>query len=96
MTSGGTESIVMACKAYRDFGENERGIKKGVIIVPKSAHPAFDKAASYFGLQIVHIDLDPVTFAVNLKKMENAITKNTLVVSYAIIFLNEKIIFIEI
>lgn len=81
MTSGGTESIIMACKAYRDFGRNEYGIKKGVIIVPRSAHCAFDKAASYLGIRIVHIDLDPNTYKVNLKKMENAITKNTLMVS---------------
>lgn len=81
MTSGGTESILMACKAYRDFGKNERGIKNGVIIVPRSAHPAFDKAASYFGVRIIHIDLNPETYTVDLKKMENAITKNTLMVS---------------
>lgn len=81
MTSGGTESIIMACKAYRDFGRNEFGIKNGVIIVPRSAHPAFDKAASYFGVRIIHIDLDLETYTVNLKKMENAITKNTLMVS---------------
>jgi len=81
MTSGGTESIVMACKAYRDFGRNEYGIKKGEIIVPRSVHPAFDKAASYFGIKIIHISLHPDTYTVNLKKMENAITKNTLLVS---------------
>jgi len=81
MTSGGTESIVMACKAYRDFGRNECGIKKGEIIVPRSAHPAFDKAASYFGIKIIHISLNPDTYTVNLKKMENAITKNTIMVS---------------
>lgn len=80
MTSGGTESIIMACKAYRDFGKNQRGIKNGIIIVPRSAHPAFDKAASYLGIRIIHIDLDPDTYTVNLTKMENAITKNTLMV----------------
>lgn len=69
----------MACKAYRDFGRNERGIKKGVIIAPRSVHPAFDKAASYFGMKIVHVDLDE-TYSVNLKKMENAISKNTVMV----------------
>jgi len=80
MTSGGTESIIMACKAYRDFGVVERGIKKGVIIVPRSAHPAFDKAASYLGARIIHIDLDPDSFTVDLRKMENAITKNTIMI----------------
>lgn len=81
MTSGGTESIIMACKAYRDYGKNECGIKKGEIIVPRSVHPAFDKAACYFGIKIIHIDLNPDTYTVNLKKMENAINKNTLLVS---------------
>lgn len=28
MTSGGTESIVMACKAYRNYGRAERGVTK--------------------------------------------------------------------
>lgn len=82
MTSGGTESIMMACKAYRDFGRNERNIKKGIIIVPRSAHPAFDKAASYFDIKIVHIDLNADSFAVDLVKMENAITKNTIMVKH--------------
>lgn len=43
MTTGGTESIVMAVKAYRDYAINVRGIKKPEILVPVSAHAAFDK-----------------------------------------------------
>ncbi|XP_050534627.1 sphingosine-1-phosphate lyase isoform X3 [Daktulosphaira vitifoliae] len=78
MTSGGTESIIMACKAYRDYSRNKWGIRNGVILAPKSAHPAFDKAASYFGLRVHHIDLDPDYFTVDLKKMEKAISKNTI------------------
>jgi sphinganine-1-phosphate aldolase len=45
LSSGGTESIMLAMKAYRDFGRLHRGIKKGNIVAPASAHPAFDKAA---------------------------------------------------
>lgn len=43
MTTGGTESIVMAVKAYRDYAINVRGIKKPEILAPVSAHAAFDK-----------------------------------------------------
>ncbi|KAG7279818.1 hypothetical protein CRUP_013728 [Coryphaenoides rupestris] len=53
VTSGGTESILMACKAYRDMAY-ERGIKHPEILAPKSVHAAFDKAAHYFGMTLVH------------------------------------------
>jgi sphinganine-1-phosphate aldolase len=36
-TSGGTESILMACKAYRDWARKERGITEPEMIVPISA-----------------------------------------------------------
>ncbi|KAM6104851.1 LOW QUALITY PROTEIN: sphingosine-1-phosphate lyase 1 [Pterocles gutturalis] len=75
MTSGGTESILMACKAYRDLAY-ERGIKQPEMLVPVSAHAAFDKAAHYFGLKLIHI---PLTRAmeVDVQAMRRAISKNT-------------------
>lgn len=48
MTTGGTESIIMACKAYRDYAINVRGIKNPEILVPVSAHAAFDKGRYNF------------------------------------------------
>lgn len=76
VTSGGTESILMACKAYRDLAF-ENGIKKPEIIAPTSAHAAFDKAAHYFGMKMVHIHLDQKTMQVNVKALKRAINKNT-------------------
>lgn len=52
MTSGGTESILMAVKAARERGRAERGITAPEIVVPFSAHAAFHKAAHYFGLTV--------------------------------------------
>ncbi|MEE6488538.1 hypothetical protein FKM82_015257 [Ascaphus truei] len=75
VTSGGTESILMACKAYRDLAF-ERGIKHPEILAPVSVHAAFDKAAHYFGMKIVHIPLDK-TMQVDVKAMKRAISKNT-------------------
>ncbi|XP_030604356.1 sphingosine-1-phosphate lyase 1 isoform X1 [Archocentrus centrarchus] len=76
VTSGGTESILMACKAYRDIAY-ERGIKHPEILAPVSVHAAFDKAAHYFGMKLVHIPLDKKTMKVDVKAMRRAISKNT-------------------
>ncbi|KAM4703785.1 sphingosine-1-phosphate lyase 1 [Rhinophrynus dorsalis] len=76
VTSGGTESILMACKAYRDLAF-EKGIKHPEIIAPVSAHAAFDKAAHYFGMKMVHVPLDKKTMQVDVKAMRRAISKNT-------------------
>ncbi|XP_066535333.1 sphingosine-1-phosphate lyase 1 [Hoplias malabaricus] len=76
VTSGGTESILMACKAYRDLAY-VRGIKHPEIIAPISVHAAFDKAAHYFGMKLVHIPLDKKTMKVDVKAMKRAISKNT-------------------
>ncbi len=55
VTSGGTESILLAMKAYRDRGRAERGIRRPEIVAPVTAHTAFDKAAHYFGLKLVKV-----------------------------------------
>jgi len=53
MTSGGSESIFLAVKTCRDqaraAGRDTRGCE---IVVPRSAHPAFDKAAHYLDLRV--------------------------------------------
>uniref|UniRef100_A0AAR2LJG1 sphinganine-1-phosphate aldolase n=1 Tax=Pygocentrus nattereri TaxID=42514 RepID=A0AAR2LJG1_PYGNA len=76
VTSGGTESILMACKAYRDLAY-ERGIKYPEIIAPVSVHAAFDKAANYFGMKLIHVPLDKKTMKADVKAMKRAISKNT-------------------
>lgn len=57
MTSGGTESLLMAVKSARDWGR-AKGITEPNIILPISAHPAFHKAADYFGVEMI---VTPVT-----------------------------------
>ncbi|KAM9618848.1 sphingosine-1-phosphate lyase 1 isoform 5-T6 [Trichechus inunguis] len=75
VTSGGTESILMACKAYRDLAF-EKGIKTPEIVAPQSAHAAFDKAANYFGMKIVRVPLNKM-MEVNVRAMRRAISRNT-------------------
>lgn len=46
-------------------------------VVPGTIHAAFDKAAQYFGITIIHIDMDEKTGKVNLAKVRRAISPNT-------------------
>jgi glutamate/tyrosine decarboxylase-like PLP-dependent enzyme len=52
MTSGGTESILLAVKAAREFGRRERGVSSPNIVMPTSAHAAFEKGCYYFGVEV--------------------------------------------
>src|SRR3954453_9147320 len=52
MTSGGTESVLMAVKAARERARTERGVDEPEIVLAESAHAAFHKGAHYFGLRV--------------------------------------------
>lgn len=77
MTTGGTESIMMACKAYRDYARDVKGITKPNIVLPKTAHTAFDKSAKYFGMYTKTVPVHPDTTEVDIQAMERAINGNT-------------------
>lgn len=79
MTSGGTESIMMAVKAARDFAKKTRGITAPELVVPCTIHPAFDKAAHYFGVKILHAKVG-ADFRVDLADVERLIGPNTAMV----------------
>ncbi len=57
MTSGGTESILMSMLVNRERAR-ARGVEHPQILVPFSAHPAYAKAAHYFGMEVVPVPLD--------------------------------------
>jgi glutamate/tyrosine decarboxylase-like PLP-dependent enzyme len=60
VTSGGTESILCAVAAYRDRARRERPwIRRPELVVPATIHPAFDKAAHYFGVRLVKVPIGP-------------------------------------
>ena len=52
LTSGGTESILVAVKAARERGRAERGLTEPNMVLPTSAHAAFHKGAHLFGLEV--------------------------------------------
>ena len=94
MTSGGTESILMACKAWRDKGFHENGIDSPEMfpklhmktnihrVVPVTAHAAFDKAAEYFKIKLRHAPIDPVSLKVDIHAVSRLINRNTVLVSF--------------
>lgn len=56
MTSGGTDSITMAIKTARDYARaNGRARERANIVLPFSAHLAFDKAAHLMDIEIRRI-----------------------------------------
>lgn len=77
ITSGGTESILLAVKAARDRARAERPeVTRPEMVVPYSAHPAFWKAAELFGLTVVETPLRDDTLP-DLDAYEAAITDQT-------------------
>ena len=77
MTSGGTESILLAMKAYRDRArDREPEISTPEILIPKSAHPAFIKAAHYLGLKAVPVPLNS-DYEADIEAIRHLITPET-------------------
>ena len=79
VSSGGTESILLAMKAYRDFARERRGIAMPEIVAPVTAHAAFDKAARFFDMPLVRVPVDD-TFRVDPNEVAAALTERTAVV----------------
>ncbi len=75
MTTGGTESILLAVKAARGRGR-ERGVTAPEMVLPTSAHAAFEKGAEYFGVRSVRVPVRD-DFRADPAAMEAAITANT-------------------
>jgi glutamate/tyrosine decarboxylase-like PLP-dependent enzyme len=79
VSSGGTESILLAMKTYRDWAGEQRGITRPEMIVPVTAHAAFDKASQYFNIKLVHIPVDE-NYRADVEAARRAITPNTIVI----------------
>ncbi len=77
MTTGGTESLLMAVKTARDYARAVRKIQQPEIVLPLSAHPAFEKAAEYFGVKLVHTPIRS-DYRADVTALEAAITPNTI------------------
>lgn len=57
VTSGGSESILLAVKAARDGTRATRNPDADVLVLPETAHPAFWKAAEFLDLTVRSVPL---------------------------------------
>lgn len=78
MTSGGTESILLAVKTYRDWARIHRPeVTCPEMLIPVSAHPAFFKAAQYFDVRPVRVGLNS-DYRVSLNQLQEKFSPQTI------------------
>ena len=72
VTSGGTESCLLAVKSARDAWRSARLGTPRVprLVAPVTVHAAFHKAAHYFGLELDLVPVDPATGVPALADLE--------------------------
>jgi glutamate/tyrosine decarboxylase-like PLP-dependent enzyme len=89
VTTGGTESIMMAVKAARDRARELRpDLTSPTMVLPVTAHAAFHKAAHYFDVEPISVPADPATWKADVRAMADACDDRTILlvgsaVSYA-------------
>ena len=76
VTSGGTESIILAMKTYRD----RAGVRRPEMVIPDSAHAAFDKAAQYLGIRPIRVPVGS-DYRADVDAMARAAGRRTIVVA---------------
>ncbi|XP_065874599.1 sphingosine-1-phosphate lyase isoform X1 [Euphorbia lathyris] len=79
MTSGGTESILLAVKSSRDYMKAKKGITRPEMIIPESAHSAYDKAAQYFNIKLWRVPVNK-EFQADVKAIKRHINRNTILI----------------
>ncbi|MGB5809882.1 MAG: aminotransferase class V-fold PLP-dependent enzyme [Polyangiales bacterium] len=77
VSSGGTESIMLAMRAYRDWARETKGITAPELVVPTTAHAAFDKSAQYFGINLVKVPVGP-DFRADVAATRKAVNRHTI------------------
>ncbi|KAF3008916.1 hypothetical protein E8E13_011261 [Curvularia kusanoi] len=76
-TSGGTESILMACLSARNKAYAERGVTSPEMILPETAHTAFRKAGEYFKIKIHLVPCKAPHYKAHLPSISRLINPNT-------------------
>ncbi len=80
MTSGGTESCLLPVLTYREYAKSKRKLPfKPEMIAPESIHVAWEKAAKYFGVKMVHVPLKD-DCRMDLEAVRKKINRNTILI----------------
>ncbi len=75
LTSGGTESLMNPLLVYREWGR-ERGITQPNVVLPITAHPALDKGAHYFGIELRKAAVT-AQFVADMDSVRSLVDENT-------------------
>ncbi|KAK3683660.1 pyridoxal phosphate-dependent transferase [Podospora appendiculata] len=76
-TSGGTESIIMACLSARQKAYAERGVTEPEMILPETAHVAFRKAGDYFKIKVHLVACPAPAYQVDVRRVARLVNRNT-------------------
>jgi sphinganine-1-phosphate aldolase len=79
MTNGGTESILLAVKAYKERAKDIHGITEPELLASIAVHPAVKKACDYFGVKFVEVPLAS-NLQIDINALKAAINKNTILI----------------
>lgn len=79
VTSGGTESCLLAVKTYRDLARATRGVRRPEMIVPSTAHVAWFKAAEYFDVKLRLLPLDDRLHA-DVNRLDAMVNRRTVMI----------------
>jgi hypothetical protein len=81
MTSGGTESIVMAVRAHLQLYGKARGIKSPEIISGVTAHAGLNKACEMFGIRLIQVPCDESNgYQMDAKEVEKRMSMNVIMI----------------
>lgn len=80
-TAGGTESVMLAVKTARDLARKQRpDLTQPKMLLPVTAHACFHKAAHYFGVEIISVDVDPKTFRADVADAKRKMSPEVILV----------------
>jgi sphinganine-1-phosphate aldolase len=79
LTSGGSESIMVAALGYRELAK-QRGIDKPEIVCGMTAHGAIHKACHYFGIKLTVIPADPSSMQLTPEIVAGHLTEDTIAI----------------
>jgi sphinganine-1-phosphate aldolase len=80
LTSGGTESCLLAVLAARETWRANGGTGRARLLLPVTAHAAFRKAAHLFDLDVADVPVDPVTCRADVAAVAELLDERTALV----------------
>jgi sphinganine-1-phosphate aldolase len=80
VTSGGSESVMLAVRsAYRAFRAKRPQVRRPHLLLPASAHPAYDQAAELMGLDVIRVAIGG-DYRANVQALAQCIEHETMMI----------------